>query len=50
MQKIGNSRLKSKNMTKAINTRAVPLLTYSFGFINWSAAKIKDIETKIKKC
>jgi len=31
-------------MIKAINTYAIPVLTYSFGVIKWSISDIQDVE------
>ena len=33
----------------AINTLAIPAITYCFNIINWQAQEIKRIDTKIKK-
>ncbi|KAL0840474.1 hypothetical protein ABMA28_015720 [Loxostege sticticalis] len=38
------SQLYSRNLTKAINTFAVPILTYSFGIINWTKTDLKNIQ------
>ena len=37
------SKLNSKNLFKAINTFAIPVLTYSFGIINWSTTDLENI-------
>lgn len=37
------SKLNSKNLFKAINTFAVPILTYSFGIIKWSRTDLENI-------
>lgn len=40
------SKLNAKNQIKAINTYAIPLLTYTFGIVKWTQTEIKDIQTK----
>ena len=37
------TKLNSRNLTKAINTYAIPILTYSFGIINWTTTDINNI-------
>lgn len=44
-----NSHLNSRNLTKAINTFAIPVLTYLFGIINWSKSDLKKIQRRINK-
>ena len=41
--------MNSKNKILAINSLAVPILTYSFSIINWTLAEIKRIDTKTRK-
>jgi hypothetical protein len=41
------SQLYSKNLIKAINTYAIPILTYSFGIINWKKTDLKNIQRMI---
>lgn len=41
------THLNSRNTIKAINTYAIPLLTYSFGVINWSQTNLKKLQTTI---
>ncbi|KAL0810285.1 hypothetical protein ABMA28_010444 [Loxostege sticticalis] len=41
------SQLYSRNIIKAINSFAIPILTYSFGIINWSKTELKNIQTTI---
>lgn len=38
-----NTKLNSKNLFKAINTYAIPLLTYSFGIIKWTQTDLENI-------
>jgi len=37
------SKLNSKHIVKAINTYAIPLLTYSFGVIKWSNTETEEL-------
>ncbi|KAJ0173906.1 hypothetical protein K1T71_010052 [Dendrolimus kikuchii] len=41
------TQLHSRNTVKAINTFVIPLLTYSFGIINWNKTEIKNLQRKI---
>ena len=43
------SELNSSNRVKAINSIAVPVVTYSFGIINWSETDVARIDAKIRK-
>lgn len=53
LNKILKSYLNSKNLFKAINTYAIPLLTYSFGVIKWTETDIQNLmistRTKLTK-
>lgn len=40
--------LNSRNLMKAINTYAIPILSYSFGVIKWSNTEIEGLERKIR--
>lgn len=42
------TKLNSKNITKAINTFAIPILTYTFGIVKWSETDIEEIQRKIR--
>ena len=46
--KIVNTKLNSRNLTKAINTYAIPQLTYSFGIMKWSRTELEDVEGKVR--
>lgn len=46
---ITNSHLNSRNLMRAINSYAVPVLLYSFGIINYKASDLKSIDTKTRK-
>ncbi|CAH1099173.1 unnamed protein product, partial [Psylliodes chrysocephalus] len=43
IQAICKTNLTSANKIKAINTYAIPTLTYSFGIIKWSATDLESI-------
>ena len=43
------SDLKVKNKLEAINTLAIPEVTYSFNIVNWNPEEIKIIDKKIRK-
>jgi hypothetical protein len=40
IKSILKSKLNGNNLIKAVNTYAVPLLTYSFGVIKWSKTNL----------
>nr|CAI5864221.1 unnamed protein product [Callosobruchus analis] len=48
LTKLLKTQLNSKNLTKAINTFAIPVLTYSFGIIKWSHTDIENINILIR--
>jgi len=48
-KKILDSPLIAKYMVKAINTFAVPILTYSFGPINWSQHELDKLDVILRK-
>ena len=43
------SELNAKNKLKAINTLAIPVVTYIFNVVNWNLEEIKRIDRKIRK-
>lgn len=47
LNSILKSCLNSKNTTKAINTFAIPALTYSFGVINWTKTELRNLQRVI---
>jgi len=47
--KILKSQLNSNNKFKAINTWAIPVLTYSFGIIKWSKTELETIERHMRR-
>jgi hypothetical protein len=42
------SKLNGNNLIKAVNTYAVPFLTYSFGVIKWSKTNLKNINIQTR--
>ncbi|XP_063897007.1 uncharacterized protein LOC135118563 [Helicoverpa armigera] len=44
---ICRSQLNSRNASKAINSYAIPVLTYSFGIINWSQSDLISLQRTI---
>ncbi|CAG5053557.1 unnamed protein product [Parnassius apollo] len=44
LKRILSSGLNGHNLTKAINTFAMPALTYTFGVVNWSDTELAKIE------
>ena len=43
------NELNARNRIDAINSLALPVVTYSFTIINWSLTEIKKVDTKIRK-
>ena len=41
------AQLNARNTIKAINSYAIPILTYSFGIINWSRTELKSLQRTI---
>jgi hypothetical protein len=48
IKSILKSKLNGNNLIKAVNTYAVPLLTYSFGVIKWSKTNLQNINIKTR--
>ena len=44
------SELKSANKLEAVNTLAVPVVTYSFDIINWTLQELAKLDTKTRGC
>jgi hypothetical protein len=42
------TKLNGKNTTKAINTYATPVLTFSFGIVKWSPTDLENLQTKMR--
>ena len=49
LRSILKTELNSQNRITAINTLAVPVVTYSFGIINWQLNDIKRMDVKTRK-
>ena len=49
VRSILSSELNARNRIDAINSLALPAVTYSFTIINWSLTEIKKVDTKIRK-
>ncbi|KAL0870860.1 hypothetical protein ABMA27_004702 [Loxostege sticticalis] len=47
LNSICKSQLYSRNLVKAINSYAIPILTYSFGIINWTQTELTNIQRTI---
>ena len=48
-QLILKTELNSKNRITAINTLAIPVITYSFNIIDWNLSEVKKIDVKVRK-
>jgi hypothetical protein len=48
IKSILKSKLNDNNLIKAVNTYAVPLLTYSFGVIKWSKTNLQNINIQTR--
>ncbi|XP_028158192.1 uncharacterized protein LOC114351251 [Ostrinia furnacalis] len=44
LNSVMKTQLHSRNITKAINSFAVPILTYSFGIIKWTKTELNSIQ------
>lgn len=49
VRRVTRTKLLGKNMVKAINTYAIPLLAYSFGVIDWTDTDIRGIQRKTSR-
>ena len=41
--------MNGKNKSKAINTLAIPVVTYSFNVINWNLEEVRRMDSKVRK-
>lgn len=48
LYKILKSKLNGKNLVKAINTYAIPVITYSFGIIKWTKTDLRNLQRTIR--
>ena len=49
VRKILNSKLNGKNIITSINSRAVSIIRYSAGVLNWPVAEVKELDRKTRK-
>lgn len=49
VRSILKTELNSKNRITAINTLAIPVVSYSFNIINWNLSEIQRLDRKIRK-
>ena len=49
VRKVLQSDLNSKNKMTALNTLAIPVVTYSFNIIDWSMQEMKRMDIKVRK-
>ena len=49
LKKIMKTELNNKNRMSAINALALPVITYSFGIIDWFQHEINEIDVKTRK-
>lgn len=47
LKAILRTHLDSQNLVKAVNTYAIPVLTYSFGVIHWTQTELHSLQTRI---
>ena len=49
VRSILRSKKNARNRIDAVNSLALPVVTYSFTIINWSLTEIKKVDTKARK-
>ena len=49
LRKLLGSELNARNLFQAINESILPLISYSFGVVNWNEDELKGYDTKIRK-
>ena len=49
LRKLLGSELNSRNLFQAINESILPLITYSFGIVNWNEDELKGYDIQIRK-
>ena len=49
LRKLLGSELNARNLFQAINESILPLITYSFGVVNWNEDDLKGYDTQIRK-
>ena len=50
IRSILKAELNAKNTTDAIRTYAMPVMRYGFGILKWTAAELRAIDRKVRKC
>ncbi|KAL1446790.1 hypothetical protein WDU94_005582 [Cyamophila willieti] len=48
LYKLMKSKLNGKNVIKAINTYAIPAITYSFGIVKWTKTDLRNLQRSIR--
>lgn len=48
IETILKSKLSAINKTKAVNTYAAPVVTYSFGIVRWTRTELEDLCRKLR--
>ena len=43
------TELNARNTIMAINSSAIPIVTYSFNILNWTMSEIKRLDVKVRK-
>ena len=49
LRKILESELNSRNIIQAVNECCLPIVSYSFGIINWNESDLKGMDVSIRK-
>ena len=49
LRAILKSKLSGRNQITAINSYAVPVITYTAGIIDWTKEELRDLDTKTRK-
>ena len=49
LRKLLETELNARNLFQAINESILPLITYSFGIVNWNEDELKGIDIQIRK-
>ena len=49
LRKLLETELNARNLFQAINESILPLITYSFGIVNWNEGELKGMDIQIRK-
>ena len=49
VRKLLESELNARNLFQAINESVLPIITYSFGIVNWTEDEVKGHDLKVRK-